>query len=86
MLSTLLFQKLSAEPIKLQTATTASECLTRDQKEKIEICFEENAACHESLSKVKLNTDPEKSSLRTILISVLGGIVLGLALDSQLRK
>ncbi len=72
----LLCQKTQA--LELSPQPDQMGCLTRDQKERIVICFEENAACHLALEKSAKAPEPdwEITALST-LAGVLGGILIG---------
>lgn len=59
-------------------------CLTRAQKEKIEVCFEENQACQEDLASAVKSAD-DSFSWDTIIYSVLGGFAGGMMAAQQLR-
>lgn len=57
--------------------------LSRDQKEKIAVCFAENSACHESLSKA--TTDPVQDSWSVLLTATIVGVIGGLVLAHQFQ-
>lgn len=67
-------QKILAQSLDLN-------CLTRQQKEKIEGCFEENSFCHAELKKI--SQDPPAQS--GIGFGILGGFVLGFIVEAQLH-
>lgn len=58
-------------------------CLSRQQKEKVLGCFEQNVICHQAL--VKISKQQEPFDWETIFLSVAGGFVAGMILDAQLH-
>lgn len=56
-------------------------CLSRADKEKIGICFEENESCHAELADVSKETVPSSS----LAYGVILGIALGFVGASQMR-
>lgn len=73
--TTLTYKAYATDPIQYEE-------LSRKQKEKIEICFEENSQCHADLAR--LSVEPPASS-KGIGFGILGGFVLGFILESQLH-
>lgn len=72
----------STSEINLHPSNELS-CLNRDQKEKIEVCFEENFACHEALDQMQSKPMP---SWELVALGIMGGLVTGMVLDAQLRR
>lgn len=58
-------------------------CLSRDQKEKINVCFDENFACHEALDKVQSKPMP---SWELVALGIAAGMITGMVLDAQLHR
>lgn len=60
-------------------------CLTRDDKEKIVVCYQENALCHDNLAKAiappAIETDWEGR-----IIAGLIGMAAGLIAINQVRR
>ncbi len=60
-------------------------CLTRPQKEKIEICFQQNNQCHASMDKAAAPPDLAADITFYIGTFLLGGVA-GIILYSQNHK
>ncbi len=71
---------LALEP-NLQPSNSLS-CLNREQKEQIEVCFEENLACHQALYGVQSSPRP---SWEFVALGIAAGMVTGMILNSQLH-
>lgn len=57
-------------------------CLNREEKETIEICFEENTACHAALANVTPAPAPE---WELVALGLAVGFLGGMVLDAQLH-
>jgi hypothetical protein len=58
-------------------------CLTRGQKQLIEVCFEQNDNCHKTLEKMTpAPADPPK--WENYVVVLLGGMIVGAALSTKL--
>lgn len=78
--SLLLCQTVSGDPSQEPNLS----CLTRQQKESIETCFEENHACHLTIDR--MTEAPQiSSSWQTYLMLGLSGFVGGIVAAQQLR-
>lgn len=60
-------------------------CLSRPEKEAIDVCFKQNADCHLALSKAETPPAPV-SSWTKIGLYVLAGVVTGMVVEGQLKK
>ena len=60
-------------------------CLTRPQKEKIEVAFEQNDQCHKSLANVKSIVADEMDWVSMGLALVIG-MAGGMIIQSQLHR
>lgn len=60
-------------------------CLTRAEKERIEIAFEENDACHAALAATTAPQPEPTSSWRKDALWILGGLAAGLYIGSRIR-
>lgn len=80
----ILSEKTSAELENLKPAEIVDGCLTRDEKEKIVTCFQENALCHTDLAKV-IAPPAIETSWESYALALLGGVVGGMVLNQQLR-
>lgn len=58
-------------------------CLSRGQKQLIEICFEQNDACHATLKKMT-PSPVEPSKWENYVVAILGGMVVGAALSTKI--
>ena len=59
-------------------------CLTRQEKENIAVCFQENADCHLSLSKA--TSSPVQDDWSILLTAGLVGVIGGLVMAHQVEK
>lgn len=73
--------RASASEINLHPSNEIS-CLTREQKEQIEVCFEENLSCHQALNSTM---GPPKPSWELIALGIAAGMVTGLVIDAQIH-
>jgi hypothetical protein len=85
MLSLTLFSTMTlAEIPSLNPAEVVDGCLTRDEKEKIVVCFQENALCHADLAKMVAPAKIE-SAWESYLLAAFAGVVSGMVLAQQVR-
>ena len=75
-----LSQSTWAEPQSLDLS-----CLNRQYKQPIEICFEQNSACHAAL-KVANTPPPSEITLQEVLLYVGSGLLSGMILEHQMEK
>ncbi len=80
----MLILMLSSKPLsaEINFRPKPPVCINRDQEEKFVECFEENLACHEALRR-SIVTSPTSWSM--IALSVAGGLIAGMILDSQIH-
>lgn len=77
----LIFPNVSA-----QTVTSLDfRCLTREQKEKIEICFEENEVCHAELATTATSAPSQESFWVLLIMTGAIGFVGGLAARGMVK-
>lgn len=76
---------ISASSSAQQTENYNFNCLSRDQREQIDICFMENLACHK---QVKDLSSPAKLevSFESLILTGLLGIVSGMVINQQIRR
>lgn len=55
--------------------------LTRVERENIAICFQENAACHETLKHMTIT--PVQDDWAVLITAVVVGVIGGIVLDHQ---
>ena len=84
-------QPLWAEPDPRLVPTISPEqnnenpfpCLSREQKEKIAVCFQENFACHQALADAAIAPPP---TWEYVAFGALAGILAGILIDSRTRS
>lgn len=57
-------------------------CITREQEEQFVECYEQNALCHDALNQAASDSQP---NWQTIALAIAGGLLTGMAIDSQLH-
>lgn len=73
----------SASPIS-QPIPVQFPCLSRDQKEAIEVEFEQNESCHAELAKLSA-MEPEPSFWKTTGLYIILGLAVGFAAGAAVR-
>lgn len=61
------------------------DCLTRESKEKIVVCYEEKALCQKDLAKA-IQPPAIDKSWPIIVIATLGGLAAGMILSKQVGR
>jgi len=83
-LSLMLFSsKTLALELSPKKSDTLFDCLSRDQKEKIQVCFEQNASCHDALAKTVSVEKPP--SVQIFGLAILIGFAAGMMAATQIR-
>ena len=69
----LILTVISNETSALEVTSLDFHCLTRDQKEKIEICFEQADACQKEIDKIT-KPGPAPTWVLALMTGVLGAV------------